>query len=251
MAADLPAEAASASAVVGRPNWLDRYWEAGFQQVEGWVAPGALKLLDAVDRAQHELRLRGGVMEIGIYRGRFFIALNGLVDDPTIQSLAIDLFADQQLNIDGSGRGDESVFRQNLAQFDRHGGRNVVVLRADSTTLTPSDVLTHVNVPPRIVSVDGGHTPEHTIADIELARGVLDPSGIVFVDDITNPHWLGVVEGVVTYLQQRRPLWPLAVGYNKLLMCPISVHARYRELLPKFIQFAKSIRFCGHDVLAV
>ena len=236
---------------VDRANWLDHYWEAGFNDVEGWVAPGALKLLQAVDRAQLKMGIAGGVMEIGIFRGRFFIALNGLVDDPSTQSMAVDLFADQSLNIDGSGRGDETIFRKNLLTFDRHGGRNVVVMRADSTTLTPIDVLQRLNRRPRIVSVDGGHTPEHTIADMELARGVIDPSGIVFVDDITNPHWLGVVEGVVTYLQQRRPLWPLAIGHNKLLMCPISVHSKYRELLPAFIKFAKSIRFCGHDVLAV
>ena len=45
------------------------------------------------------------------------------------------------------------------------------------------------------------------------------------MDDITNPHWLGVVEGVITYLRQQPTIWPLAVGCNKLLMCPISVHA--------------------------
>jgi hypothetical protein len=127
----------------------------------------------------------------------------------------------------------------------------VVVVRADSTTLTPEDVLARLNRRPRIVSVDGGHTPEHTIADIKLAQAVLDPAGIVFVDDITNPHWLGVVEGVITYLRQQPPIWPVAVGCNKLLLCPISVHATYRSLLHELTSFSKSLRFCGHDVLAV
>ena len=74
-------------------SWLDSYERDVFHNVEGWVDPGALKLLRAVDGAQRQLGASGGVMEIGIFRGRFFIALNGLVDDPSIQSLAIDLFA--------------------------------------------------------------------------------------------------------------------------------------------------------------
>jgi hypothetical protein len=204
-----------------------------------------------VDSAQRQLGVPGGVLEIGIFRGRFFIALNGLVDDPATRSLAIDLFADQHLNIDSSGVGDEEIFRRNLARHDRHGGRNVVVMRADSTTLTPEDVLSHLNRRPRIVSIDGGHTPEHTISDIKLAQAVVDPSGMIFVDDITNPHWLGVVEGVVTYLWQRPPLWPVAVGANKLLMCPISVHSTYRAQLQGLVKFQKTLRFCGHDVLAL
>jgi hypothetical protein len=232
-------------------SWLERYQREGFEQIEGWVANGVFELVGAVDESQHEMGVQGGIMEIGIYRGRFFIGLNGLVDDPSTLSLAIDLFADQHLNIDGSGLGDEAIFRSYLERYDRHAGRNVVIMRADSTTLTPADVLSRLNARPRIVSIDGGHTPAHTISDIELARSVVHPQGIVFVDDVLNPLWLGVVEGVITYLNARPVLWPVAVGRNKLLMCPMSVHGAYLKALPKYTEFRKTSRLCGHEVLAV
>ena len=69
----------------------------------------------------------------------------------------------------------------NLTRMERgelwHQGENVIVKRADSTALQPEEVLKELSVRPRIVSIDGGHTPEHTISDIELARSVLAPRG--------------------------------------------------------------------------
>ena len=58
--------------------------------------------------------LPGGVVEIGVYHGKFFIAMNGLITDPSVRSVAVDLFESQDLNIDSSGRGDADAFRANL-----------------------------------------------------------------------------------------------------------------------------------------
>jgi Methyltransferase domain len=230
--------------------WIDEYRSDAFESIAGWLAPGALDLLRAVGRVQDELRVDGGVAEIGIYRGRFFIAMNGLVHDGSIRSIAIDLFAAQHLNIDSSGYGDADAFRANLERYDRHEGSNVELLSADSTTLTPSDILAHLPQRPRIFSVDGGHTPEHTISDLRLAAAVVSPQGIVFLDDILNAHWLGVIEGTVHYLDEQPTLWPVAIGHNKLLLCPMSMHAIYRERLAKQMEFRKTVRLCGYDLLA-
>ena len=232
-------------------EWLEAYANLSLDDIEGWVDVGALELMLAVSDAQDQLGVDGGVAEIGIYRGMFFIALNGLVRDASIQSLAIDLFDRQHLNIDSSGDGNEADFRANLEKYDRHGGANVVIMAADTTTLTPADVLSNLNMRPRIFSIDGGHTPEHTIADLELARACISPNGVVVLDDILNAHWLGVFEGTVTFLQQKPTLWPLAIGHNKLLLCPMSVHAVYRERLSELMTFRKTVPLCGYDVLAV
>jgi hypothetical protein len=241
----------SASPQEASLSWLDTYRRNGLDQIEGWLNPGVLDVLEEVDIAQRSLGSSGGVMEIGVHQGRFFTALNGLVADPSIPSLAIDVFDDQELNIDRSGSGNEAIFRENLRLYDRHQGSNVVVIRADSTTLAPQDLLDRVAVRPRIVSVDGGHTPEHTISDIELARGVMDPRGLVFVDDILHADWVGVIEGVVLYLYRRPTLWPVAIGYNKLLLAPMTLHARYQGLLKESLPVRKVVRFCGYRVLVL
>ena len=58
-------------------------------------------------------------MEIGVHHGQFFIALNQLIPS-NFTSYAIDVFDNQQLNIDKSGEGNKSKFIENLRNFDRH-----------------------------------------------------------------------------------------------------------------------------------
>lgn len=230
-------------------SWLAIYQREAFDALNGWVAPGAIPLLGAVDTIQRWLGATGGVMEIGIFQGRFFIALNGLVES-TDRSLAIDLFAEQEMNIDGSGRGDRAVFEANLARFDRHGGHNVTILQADSTTLVPGDVLDRI-ARPRLVSIDGGHTPEHTLSDLRLAGAVVHPRGAVFVDDVLNANWLGVMEGIATFLQAKPTLWPVAIGHNKLVMVGMSWHSAYLEALAAQVSFRKRLRFFGYELLTL
>ena len=230
--------------------WIEHYRQGGFGQVQGWVNPAIFGLLSAVHRAQADLGLHGGVMEIGVHHGRFFLPLNAMSDDGA-SSLAIDVFADQHLNIDRSGLGDEAVFRANLERFDRFGGRNVTVLTADSTRLAKADIAARLQPAPKIISIDGGHTVEHTIHDLALAEAVVQPNGLVFVDDVTNHHWLGVIEGVMRYLDRRPTLWPVAIGFNKLLLSPMSVSKMYMDRLKPLHGFGKGVVFCGFPMLAV
>jgi len=46
-------------------------------------------------------------------------------------------------------------------------------------------------------------------------------------------------------------MWPLAIGFNKLVMCQMSVHAAYRKLLMEgaIVEFDRTTRLCGYDVL--
>lgn len=234
----------------GALDWLREYEVSGFVKVEGWTGLNALRLLAAVAKSQNQLGATGGVMEIGIFHGKFFIALNG-VNNADMSALAIDIFGDQHLNIDGSGNGDEERFRSNLAAHDRHKGTNVVVMRADSTTLSSEQIFAAVSTRPRIISIDGGHTVEHTLSDLKLAASVLDPKGVIFLDDIVSPGWLGVMEAAVTYLQGKPTVWPVAIVSNKLLFCGMSLHERYRRLLQDAgdVKFEKTTKLCGYDVL--
>jgi hypothetical protein len=117
--------------------------------------------------------------------------------------------------------------------------------------LTPSDILRQVPIRPRLISIDGGHTAEHVVSDLTLSAAVVAPAGLIIVDGLLSAGWLGVFEGVVTYLMRRATLWPVAVGYNKLVMCPMSVHEAYRSLIMRsgIVSFPKTTRLCGYDVL--
>ena len=227
---------------------LDAYMRDGFRRIEGWCSgylSGVLKLIDAHQRAHG---VAGGVAEIGIHHGLLFLMLNSLCD-VSEQSYAIDLFEAQGLNIDHSGQGSKTAFLDNMARFDGKRGPSACVGAADSTT---ADIRRVVTAPVRIFSIDGGHTAEHTVADLHSAQSVLHPSGVVILDDVTNDHWLGVIEGAMSFLQHRPTLVPFAIGFNKLLLANLSHAGDYAELIADS-SFAskKDVKFMGWQLVAM
>ena len=183
---------------------LQNYMNTGFHQVEGWCSEMLASVIEKIDVHQTSRAVSGGAAEIGVHHGRLFLMLNS-VCKITERSYAIDVFDNQALNIDNSGSGSLSAFKQNLLSYDRHRGANVVVISADSLT---ADFLHLLDQPVRLFSIDGGHTAEHTISDLKKAQLRLHPEGVIVLDDILNHHWLGVVEGTVTFLQTRPTLRP-------------------------------------------
>jgi hypothetical protein len=221
-----------------------------FAKIEGWVMPEILPVIAYCDQLQQEMAARGGVVEIGVHHGKFFIALNQLceVDEP---SLAIDVFDSQHLNIDKSGSGSMDAFKDNLRSYCRHQGSNARILAADSTMLNASVVLSQLGMRPRFFSIDGGHTVEHTLNDLRLASECVSDVGIVFVDDILNPDWIGVFEGVTKFVSQSPTLLPLAVGFNKMLLCRLSYHEYFLDNFAKFSYAAKRVQFCGKSLIVL
>jgi hypothetical protein len=180
-------------ALITKEEFLRHFRDVSFNVIEGWTETRILPLLEYYDHLHHKLGERGGAVEIGVHHGKFFIALN-LFCDPDETSVAIDVFDSQQLNIDRSGSGDLAAFQANLQQYCRHSGRNVQIMPADSTRLLSAQILSMSKMKPRFFSIDGGHTAEHTLSDLTLAKECISPAGVIFVDDILNVHWLGVIE---------------------------------------------------------
>jgi Methyltransferase domain len=164
-------------------------------------------------------------------------------------SYAIDIFDQQDLNIDFSGSGSKNIFISNLEKFDHNKGANVKLIAADSTVL---EIEKMVETPVRIFSIDGGHTAEHTISDLKKVQTVLHPEGIVILDDILNHHWLGVIEGLLFFLQEKPTLLPFAIGHNKLFMAKLSHLERYAELFRKSPHATKhNVTFMGRNLVAL
>lgn len=231
-------------------EWLDGYVSHGFRKVEGWVDGRLIPILKILYEVQAGLDAKGGVLEIGVHHGRFFIALNGMVASGEGTSFAVDLFEDQALNIDRSGLGSRGKFAENLKLYDRHGGANVHMIQGDSTRLRFADTSKFLVGPPKVISVDGGHTVEHTVSDLLFAEAIVHSRGAIILDDILNVYWVGVFEGAVTYLQRKPTLWPVFIGYNKLILVPMSVHGQVLAQFRKHLPDAKFVSLCGYNLLA-
>jgi Methyltransferase domain len=232
-------------------DWLATYRSTAVPEVEGWLNGNMYPVLQTLNAIQRDLGVRGGIAEIGVHHGRFFMPLNAMVEPEEGTSFAIDLFEDQARNIDNSGKGNQGKFRENLARFDRHLGRNVACIQGDSTRLPPAELVRLREARPKAISVDGGHTVEHTLSDLELASSCVHEGGAVFLDDVPSQHWIGVMEGAICYLQRRPTLWPVLIGFNKMILVPMSVHEHYLAAYRSTLTKPKMVTLCGYRMFSV
>src|SRR5262245_14469380 len=135
--------------------------------VEGWLGIGALGLTIEISERQQRQSIRGGVGEIGVHHGRYFIAL-ALLRQAGERAVAIDVFEDQHLNVDWSGRGDQEILLANLHRHDVDM-TGVVLHKADSLTMGSDELLRLSSGEGfRLFSVDGGHQVGNVVHDLGI-----------------------------------------------------------------------------------
>jgi hypothetical protein len=200
--------------------------------VPGWLDPYSARFIATIGGIQRRAAIHGGVAEIGVHEGRLFILLKLLANEDET-AVAIDIFADQHLNADASGRGDEQRFLSNVT---RHAGPDgVVLLRGSSLQLRAPEITRHAG-PCRLFSIDGGHTAECALNDLMLADACLHPNGVAILDDYFNPRWPDVSTGTAAYLANGGRLRPFAISPNKLFLADPGSHALYQRELKRLEQ---------------
>lgn len=204
------------------------YLRGGITGVTGWLNPSTALYLSGLEVLQRQIPVAGDVCEIGVHHGKSFLTLAvGLPDDQ--RAVAVDVFDDQQANIDSSGCGDRAVFETNLAA---HGaGRCVEVVKASSLRLEELGFVA-AGRRFRMFSIDGGHTIEATANDLRIAERTVVDDGVVVLDDLLNPRWLGVITGLFRYWAEGGTLVPAVVVPGKLLLTSTLDQAQaYRQLM--------------------
>ncbi len=231
---DLPGSAASdAFASVGLFSSLASYLELGIGTVEGWLSPTTASILAQLLVEQARAGLRGNVCEIGVHHGRLFLVLaNALA--PGDKAVAVDVFGDQDKNVDRSGQGDRDAFERNLRRFAPNAP--VEIVQQSSLDLERLGFLSHRF---RFISVDGGHNALTVASDLRLAERTLLGHGIVALDDILSTHWTGVLTGLAAYVAAGGTLVPFALVPNKLLLTTDqAASAQGRALLRRLFPLA-------------
>jgi Methyltransferase domain len=213
----------------GRGRDYVRYAVVGHHFVEGWLESLGIQLIDAVEDRQRELGVTGPIAEIGVHHGKLFILLS-LLRRPGERAVAVDLFEDQERNVDRSGRGDRERFMANL-QRHQPNAPDVVVRQADSNDLDGPALRALAGAALRIVSVDGGHTADLTEHDLATACDALTDGGVVILDDCFNEVFPAVSEGAQRFLRNRTDIRAVGAGGNKTFLCHETYGERYREAI--------------------
>lgn len=205
------------------------------QEVQGWMNKRVVKILYAWSEIYQKDFLGDAdlspALEIGVHHGKLFLNIETLTPE-SVECFAVDVFDDQDKNIDKSGKGNLSIFLSNVEKFARKPSR-VVPVKTDSFSIKACNRLSHRY---SIISIDGGHTREHTGFDLDYANNTIQPGGLIILDDFSNVNWLGVMEGTLDFLNRpTRRVAPFMAGYNKLFLTTITESEKLRILLEKFI----------------
>ena len=195
---------------------LLKYIQTGYKKVEGWLSPIAINVITELAAIQQKMEITGPVCEIGVHHGKLFILIHFLTNQFE-KSVAWDLFDRQAENLDHSGCGNQSIFKNNLRKNQCDLNR-IKVITENSMNLTAEIIEQECEGKPRIFSIDGGHTAEITYYDLSQASQALKPGGLIIIDDFFNEAWPGVSEGVCRYLMQaEQSLFPVVIAGNKYI----------------------------------
>jgi SAM-dependent methyltransferase len=195
--------------------------------IEGWFFPIDALLFGALDEMQARESIGGNLFEIGVHHGKSAILLARMCRGGEVLGVC-DVFGAQELNVDHSGEGSRELFLRNVAAHARLGPSQLRVFAKRSSELTAEETSTNC----RFFHIDGGHRPADVVNDLGVAVRALGPDGIAIVDDVFNPSWPGVSEGVYAFAaQQPDALVPIVIGGNKAFFMRPAAVPRYRRQL--------------------
>ncbi len=215
---------------------LQRYLLRGNKRVDGWLYQVDAQLVRAVGDIQTRNNISGSVGEIGVWKGRLFILLYLLLHENE-KAFSIDIFDLNHLSKDRPNPKSNPALNQLLEIFlenvRTHAGAidDLHTFRDASDNVVAADILSKVgNV--RLFSIDGGHTKELVINDLELANSTLCEQGVVIFDDCFKPEWPGVMNGLHEFLYKKTSdIVPFAISRNKVFLCRSLAAEMYRESL--------------------
>ena len=206
---------------------LDRYIRSP-EGVDGWLDRFSAQIIRELNDIQLAEGITGSMGEIGVHHGRLFILLR-LLRRHDEASVAVDVFENQHLNTDGSGRGDLEIFQANVERWS--GKDKLIIIRKSSLDVQASELTENAGTF-RLFSVDGGHTEECAFSDLLLADAVLSAGGVAILDDFSNHHWPSVAAGAARFfLDGSTVARPFATSPNKMYLAAPEYHHSYRSAL--------------------
>jgi hypothetical protein len=211
-------------------------------QIPGYLDNLSLEnMLLVINMFQRHENIDGNLMEVGVMFGRFVLLLAQLTQKDE-KCLAIDLFDNQNENVDHSGESSLGKFKLNMSIILTDSAlQRMKIVEINSLALTADDLMRFGDGNKfRIISVDGGHTCVNVVHDLELSAAVLVDGGCIIVDDAWHTGWRGVNQGLRLFLDRHRDRFscayisPLVNGCNKAIIVHNEFWQLYHDLLAPF-----------------
>lgn len=201
-----------------------------YLEVKGMSGSFAARVALGLLHAQSGLGITGGFAEIGVFEGRFFIAI-ALALGPLEYSVAVDTF-------DWPDEGIEARFKANVDRFASTA--NVRICRRGRDGDIAVDLKGPNGQRPRLIHLDGDHSIPALKRDLALAFIEIHPAGVILVDDMLHPGYPELYQAVAESLAAH-PGWRVCciidrediVAAAKFVICSSRLSAVYQAQLCK------------------
>ena len=215
---------------------VDRYLEHGYLEVYGMSSRFAGAISAWLLAHQVSRGIRGDVVEIGTFEGRYFIAL----------ALALEA-GEHALGMDTFNWPNDKIEEHLVANAAAAGlaRERYTSWRALSTDVSAAELRARLgDQPVRFFHIDGDHSPLPLRHDLDLALATIHPDGLVCLDDMLHPGYPFLVATVRDWLVEH-PDWRLMaiidrediVGAAKFLLCRQEAVQHYeRALMDRYPQ---------------
>ena len=191
---------------------LRAYALEGQGKVEGWLQPSALMVSWGILEAQVLHDIRGHVLEIGLYQGKFFFLLcaSTRADE---KAIGVDPF---QMRFRDGGVNDFRLrFDDNVARFA--SDVDLLIHQETSDRIQEHEFYHELGGLLRFISIDGSHLKADVLVDLATADHLLAEAGVIALDDFCSVYNPGVTEALVEFLNQGTGnLRPFAICENNL-----------------------------------
>jgi hypothetical protein len=220
-------EPGTAIVVADLPQPTRDYIFRRMKTVKGYLDPVDAFMISTILIAQSKAKLKGSVAEIGVYFGRSFLLMAGLLQADE-RAFAADLF-----NI-GVRSGNDSL---QLASFVASGAklgipidRNMIFV-GNSHMLNAEAVIKKTGAL-RFINIDGGHLLADVESDAALAKAATADFGVLCFDDFCNPEWPEVSLGVFNFLRANESRFSaFALSPKKIFVCQNAYFDLYTSVI--------------------
>jgi Methyltransferase domain len=144
-----------------------RFIETRLPELTGWLEVNAAYFAAYMLNAQHAANIKGPVLEIGVFAGKFLMLLHYLGRRHGNVTVGVDIFTHSR---------PEPILRYAEALFGTAAGLSLHEI--DSADLTAEAALALLgHEKPRAISVDGDHTAAGVLRDLRLSAAIVAERG--------------------------------------------------------------------------
>ena len=190
-------------------------WKNNSNHLHGWLHDEAVVLTQILLDSQKQLGLSGVILEIGVWKGKYFSALLMLQNGRTVYGY--DIWLNE--NLSEVKAGINKVGSKNSFELFRINSR-------DLTSKSERPELREKSID--FISVDGDHSFEGSMSDLWLASNLISPGGVLALDDFLNSSCLGTTESAIAFLQES-DFEPICYITNKLFVTTKGWSEIYRQ----------------------